>query len=190
MKYELTLKNEKVKIYGIIRIILAVLNLLGLIYLSITTPKDFKNLVWLLFGILASALYIIIVVIEKLSKKPGNEMWHRAVLLISAIAWFNTKSSWWISLLLVIFIGLDILAHRKLIIVFANSFVRLPVYMGQKIDWNRLSNVVLKDGMLTVDFKNNRLFQYPVVDSDWDINEEEFNRFCYQNISKAPPPTD
>lgn len=190
MKYELTLKNEKVKTYGIIRVILAVLNLLGLIYLSITAPKDFSYLIWLSFGILASATYIIIVVIERLSKKPGSEMWHRAVLLISAIAWFNTKSSWWISLVLLIFLGLDILAHRKLIIVFANNFVRLPVFIGQKINWNQLNNVVLKDGMLTVDFKNNRLFQYPVVDSDWDINEDEFNRFCHQNISKAPPPTD
>jgi len=187
MKYELTLKNEKVKIYGMIRVILAVMNILGLIYFSITAPMDFKNLMWLLFGIFSSAIYIIIVVIERLSKKPGSEIWHRAVLLISAIAWFYTESSWWISLLLVIFLALDILAHRKLIIVFANQFVRLPIFIGKKINWNQLNNVVLKDGMLTVDFKNNRLFQYPVVDSDWDINEDEFNRFCHQQISKAPP---
>lgn len=190
MKYELTLKNEKVKIYGIIRVILAVLNLLGLIYVSIATQMDFKNMIWLLFGILASAIYIIIVVIERLSKKPGSEMWHRAVLLISAIAWFNTASAWWLGFVIIIFLGLDILAHRKLKIVFAGSFVRLPVFIGQKINWNQLNNVVLKDGMITVDFKSNRLFQYPIVDSDWDINEEEFNRFCNQNISKAPPPTD
>ena len=188
MKYELTLKNEKVKTYGMIRVILAVLNLLGLIYLSITAPRDFKSLMWLLFGIFASAIYIIIVVIERLSKKPGSEIWHRAVLMISAIAWFNTESFWWISLLLVIFLALDILIHRKLIIVFATQFVRLPIFIGKKINWNQLSNVVLKDGMLTVDFKNNRLFQYPVVDSDWDINEDEFNRFCQQQILKAPPP--
>jgi len=188
MKYELTLKNENVKVYGMIRVIMAVMNLLGLIYLTITAPKDFKNMIWLLFGIFASAIYIIIVVIERLRKKPGSEIWHRAVLLISAIAWFNTESYRWISFLLVIFLALDILVHRKLIIVFATQFVRLPIFIGKKINWNQLSNVVLKDGMLTVDFKNNRLFQYPVVDSDWDINEDEFNRFCLQQIIKAPPP--
>ena len=187
MKYELTLKNEKVKIYRTIRIILAFLNLLGLFYLSITAPKDFNSLMWPVFGIFASAVYIIIVIIERLSKKPGSDTWHRAVLIISAIAWSKTESSWWISLVLVIFLALDILAHRKFIVVFANKFVRLPIFIGQKINWNQLNNVVLKDGMLTVDFKNNRLFQYPVVDSDWDINEDEFNRFCHQQISKAPP---
>lgn len=185
MKYELVLKNEKVKTYRTIRDILALLNMLGLIYLTLVAPKDFKNLMWPVIGIFISALYFVIVVIERISKDPPDIKLARSVFLLTALAWSRTETFWWISLLLVFFWVMDIIAHRKLVVVFSTKFVRLPVIIPKKINWRELSNVILKDGMLTVDFKNNRIFQYPVTESGWEINEVEFNRFCQQQILNA-----
>lgn len=51
----------------------------------------------------------------------------------------------------------------------------------KKIQWSELSNVVLKDGVLTLDFKNNRIIQKDtddLGDDDYDGEEDEFNTFC------------
>ncbi len=52
----------------------------------------------------------------------------------------------------------------------------------KEIPWSSLNNVILKDGLLTMDYKNNKLFQQETDelddDEDDDVTEEEFNAFC------------
>jgi len=185
MKYVLTLKNEKEKTYRAIREITVVLNLLGMIYLVAVAPKDFKNLVWPVFGIFVSAVYIIIIILERISREPSDNKWGYTVFIVSSIAWSKHELYWWISFVILFLFLMDILVYRKLEVVFAGKYVKLPLLFRKKINWNQLNNVVLKDGMLTVDFKSNRLFQYPVLESGLNIDEIEFNRFCYQQIVNA-----
>ena len=47
-----------------------------------------------------------------------------------------------------------------------------------------LNNVILKDDLLTLDFKNNRLLQLLVTSTETDINEKEFNEFCKVKLKK------
>jgi hypothetical protein len=51
----------------------------------------------------------------------------------------------------------------------------------KKIQWSALTNVVLKDGVLTLDFKNNSIIQKDtddLGDDEYDGEEDEFNTFC------------
>ena len=48
--------------------------------------------------------------------------------------------------------------------------------------WNEFNNIILKDDMLTLDFKNNKLLQLDVVQSDKEVDEESFNNFCSKFI--------
>ena len=52
------------------------------------------------------------------------------------------------------------------------------------------NNVVLKDGLLTLDFKSNRLMQREVADDDDedDADEEEFNAYCRSRLAAATTP--
>ncbi|BAV07855.1 hypothetical protein SAMN05421788_103200 [Filimonas lacunae] len=52
----------------------------------------------------------------------------------------------------------------------------------KKIAWNLLSNVVLKDTLLTLDYKNNKLLQTEVIT---EVNEAVFNAFCARQLEKA-----
>jgi hypothetical protein len=58
----------------------------------------------------------------------------------------------------------------------------------RKIKWSSLNNVLLKDGILTMDYKDNRLFQKETEDDpeddDEDATEEEFNAFCVQQLGR------
>jgi hypothetical protein len=48
---------------------------------------------------------------------------------------------------------------------------------------------VLRDGLLTLDFKSNRLLQREVADDDDDdyADEEEFNAYCRDRLSAVTP---
>lgn len=47
--------------------------------------------------------------------------------------------------------------------------------MKKKFAWSEIDNVILKDGLLTVDFKNNKLFQQEIEEKG--LSEEEFNNW-------------
>ena len=49
--------------------------------------------------------------------------------------------------------------------------------------WNQLSNVMLRDNILTLDFNNNKLIQIE-IENEKNINEVEFNEFAQQQILK------
>ena len=47
--------------------------------------------------------------------------------------------------------------------------------------WSELNNVMIKDDLLTMDFKNNTLLQAYTDDEDdeeYDVEDEEFNEYC------------
>ena len=50
------------------------------------------------------------------------------------------------------------------------------------IHWEDLNNVVLKDGILTLDFQSNKVLQFETDELDdedeEEVTEEEFNAFC------------
>lgn len=51
--------------------------------------------------------------------------------------------------------------------------------------WSELTNVVLKGGLLTIDFKTNKLYQKEIQDRVSKELEQEFNDFCQQQLSAA-----
>lgn len=56
---------------------------------------------------------------------------------------------------------------------------------AKKIQWSELNNVIIKDGILTIDFKNNRLFQKETDDLDddeYEGEEAEFNTWCVRQL--------
>ncbi len=86
--------------------------------------------------------------------------------------------------MLLLFILLDFIAHKKLLVDITDKQIVVPYVMQKTINWNEVNNVILKDGLLTIDFKNNKLFQQLILNSDEDVNEKEFNDFCKQQLNK------
>jgi hypothetical protein len=53
-------------------------------------------------------------------------------------------------------------------------------FPGKKYQWNQFSNIVLKDNILTLDFKNNKLLQAEITTIN--INEDAFNTFAKEQL--------
>ena len=60
--------------------------------------------------------------------------------------------------------------------------------LGKKINWNDLNRVIVKDDILTIDFKNNKLLQFYLDnedDDEYDVGPDEFNAYCQNRIGQA-----
>ena len=183
MKYSFILKNEKTKNYRLISQLLVLFNLLGFIFLLIISEAGIAKNILLLFAILITAVYTVFTIMEWISKKALPDFWHRSIFGTCALVWMK-EGFWWLSIMLLIFILLDFIAHKKLVVHITDKTIVVPYIFQKEVDWNEVNNVILKDGLLTIDFKNNTLFQQLVLNSDEDINEKEFNEFCKQQLNK------
>ena len=84
---------------------------------------------------------------------------------------------------MILFFYLYSLSKRKLKVSFADQII-YPSIPVRIIQWNELNNVILKDGLLTIDFKNNKIIQQLIKHSN-QINEKEFNDFCKEQLESA-----
>ncbi len=76
----------------------------------------------------------------------------------------------------------DIISRRKLTVNFDTNGIGYPSFPKKNIRWDELSNVILKDGLLTIDFKNNHLLQSEIETGLNVIDETAFNQFCLQQL--------
>jgi len=182
-KYSFILKNEKTKNYRLISQLLVLFNLLGFVFLLINNETRIAMNIALLFAILITAVYTFFTVMEWISKKPLPDFWHRSIFVVCSFVW-TKEGLWWIGIMLLLFILLDFIAHKKLVVDITDKRINVPYILQKTFDWNEVNNVILKDGLLTIDFKNNKLFQQLILNSDEDINEKEFNEFCRQQLNK------
>ncbi len=51
--------------------------------------------------------------------------------------------------------------------------------------WADMGNVVLKDGILTLDFKSNKIFQSELKENETPVDEQKFNQFCTEQLQKT-----
>jgi hypothetical protein len=59
----------------------------------------------------------------------------------------------------------------------------LPTLFSQKlVGWNELNNVILRNDLLTIDFKNNKVLQLEILDEPGKEQREELNAFFQRRL--------
>ncbi|MEP6926410.1 MAG: hypothetical protein ABI834_02185 [Ginsengibacter sp.] len=174
-QFEITLKNDKIKFYKFIALLLALLNLAVFIFLLISDVHFYEAAA----ALLLSGLYLIYILYT--AKKN-----HR-IFFVSEITFFILAGSW-VALqnYLIAFacVLLGILYHlslQKLQFVFNEHFVKKINFPQKQYEWEMLSNVMLRDNILTIDFKNNKLIQLEI---ESNLSEVNFNQFAQQQLFK------
>ncbi len=184
-KFELALKNEKVKFYRTISWIIISSNIICLILLS--ASGRFEKWGYLF----AAVLTFFSIWVSRYFKIAGQQSSFYAPFFILILTWLNT-ASWWVSVVNLFFLALDTIARRELVVKIFCDKIIYPSWPEKTIKWEELNNLVLKDGLLTIDFKNNKLLQQEIIndENDYGINEKEFNAFCREMINiKVYKPT-
>lgn len=67
------------------------------------------------------------------------------------------------------------------VVTVADEGVRIKkTFSDNKYEWDLFNQVIIKDGLLSMDFKNNKVLQ---LELNGNADEAEFNRFCSQKIA-------
>lgn len=178
--YIVVLKNQSVKLFNYFGLML---NLASCIFfIKEFAFVDEKNF-FLLAGI---ALVIGIIIWNVVRAGKGKRVFYDRAFLVSALLWVKMPYMEWLFIAFILLALLDYQVKFPLEIGFSESQVVFNYLLKKKYSWSKVSNVVLKDGMLTIDFHNNRILQREVEDDidDEDVSEEEFNDYCRQQLVK------
>lgn len=176
-QYALALKNEKERSYRRISIFLLIINFISILYL--TYEKGFTK--WGPLILATGAILSVLIVYY--FKNKNEKISFSAAFIFFMMAWL-TANYWLPAILNAIFSSLHLLALQTPIVNVNENNVIYPSFPKKKINWKDLSNLILKDDLLTIDFKNNKIIQQKIAEASATINEKEFNEFCRQQLNK------
>ena len=106
---------------------------------------------------------------------------YRWALAVAACGWAIAPLP--LQALAILFFGMALLERPVNVaqeIGFNDEGITFNSFPKRFIAWDKISNVVLKDDLLTIDYKSNKLFQKE-IDPGTELSvEKEFNSFCAQ----------
>ena len=185
-------QKDRLKILPVLHLLVALIFIIDLSHVPENRIKD-----WMFSAAYFIAFIFLLVAGIFYKKILTNVSRHFRIFLLESMLFLGGSVYFWSKGLSLVALSHAILAGVLLLfmiylrrrdngesIVVSESNVILPGLMGQRIvEWSLLANLIKRDDLLTLDFKNNRLIQVQVVNSD-DIPEDEFNQFCQQQLSK------
>ncbi len=171
--FKIVLKNDKTKSYQFIALLLVFLNLAIFIFLLFMKVHFYEASA----ALLLTGLYVIY--LKYKAKKTHTRFF------INEVTFFILAGSWvalqnYLAVFLCIILGVMYhLSLQKLAFVFNENHVKRMNFPEAEYSWSMLSNVILRDNILTIDFNNNKLIQAEIEN---DINEIEFNEFAQSRL--------
>jgi hypothetical protein len=181
-KFELILRNDKQKFYDRFAIFIFILNGIGICVAHLNPRLEIIDKSGKIFFIGLAVTLVssqIIMLFTNLVTRHLNSFLTASFII--SLYW-TLLGYWWFGIVSFVLILLYVLSKRNLKVDVDVEKILYPSFPVKVIKWNDLNSLVLKDGLLTIDFKNNKLIQQ-IVDKKSDvINEKEFNEFCRQQL--------
>ncbi len=89
-------------------------------------------------------------------------------------------------ILMLMMAGMGFLIRRKPYIAFNDDRVKVHMVWVKNFSWGEFNNIRMKEGVLSLDFRNNKLFQEVISEKDNpDLSEDQFNSFCRMKLDNA-----
>jgi hypothetical protein len=179
--YVVVLKNTSARAFNILGILLNVASCLFFVNEFIIRGE--LNF-YLLTGL---SVVIGILIWNYYHNRHGRKVFYDRAYLVTGLLWLKMPYMQWMILPYVVLALLEHQVKFPVEIGFSENAIVVNSIFRKKYKWSQLSNVVLKDGLLTMDFWNNRLLQREVEDDEDedDASEEEFNLFCREQLKKS-----
>jgi len=115
----------------------------------------------------------------------GQTPYYRFALMFAAWGWFVIPNGYWITLIYIVACFLEKPIKVLPEIAFDKDEIVFNSFPKKSYLWTAMNNVVLKDGLITLDFKTNTIVQ-KAVDADVSAEvEQEFNAFCKEALEGA-----
>ncbi|WP_207513095.1 hypothetical protein [Longitalea luteola] len=176
-QYVVTLKNQSNRYIDILGLILSLFSIVCFTLESFSTSKAY------LLGSIAVLGFVVWNLIQSAKKR---KVYYSRALLIAALVWMKMPYFQWLVFVFIILALLEYQAKYSIEIGFSDNQIVINSLFKKRYDWKQFSNIVLKDGLLTLDFTNNRILQREVEDDEEDdADEDEFNEYCRKQLANS-----
>lgn len=141
-------------------------------------PKTGAGYLYLSAGILLSLMYSII------KKRKNGAASFRTGLLIAAAGWFIVpQKNIWMGILYAVAGLLEKQVKFQQEIGFSEDKISFNTFPKKALQWSEVNNALIKEGLITIDQKNNKLLQSEIEGYVTADIEKEFNDFCRRCIN-------
>ncbi len=174
-KFVIVLRNDRIRNYIRLGYVITAINLVPFILFLFFKESRIAGLT----GLLAAIIYFLIRYFI-VKKRQAQYYLDENIFFILAAAWLLQSN---VMAVLILATGILFkISLQQWRFVFSENFVLKDFFPRKKIEWSTLQTVILKDGILTLDFNNDRLLQAPVEASNTE-EEDEFNEFAREMLS-------
>ncbi len=178
--YIIVIRNERELFVNIIGLLLSVGSAL------LFAREMIEHQTWLIPQTLGIVFIVGVVVYNLIMSKRDNvTVYYSKSLLIAGLVWMKMPYGEWLLFAFIVLALLEYQAKHPLEIGFSGKEIVFNTLFKKRYNWSDLTNVVLKDGLLTVDFKSNRIFQKVIDDGESEASEEEFNLWAGEQLRSA-----
>jgi hypothetical protein len=177
-KYNVAIPNEKYHLSKRLHIAFLVFFSVVLMYVSVIN-HTWSGIFWASFALLS---LLGLTGKQKISADPLQaNVWEVGFIWL-CMGWFNS-SYYWIGAIVFLISLMGVMVKGAYEIEFYNNDIRIKSFPKKTIKWFELNNVVLKDGLLTIDFKNDKIIQAEILPEESNVTSEtDFNQFCSQQL--------
>lgn len=183
MNYNFTLIDNNAKAYRLFTWFLFLLHIAiaGLMVVN-ASDKAVKTSLFVLAG-----FYILIAILYFFTRKQKHafEIFSFTMPLFYAAFWMKHVGLIAFFVFSALFLFVNFVNKKKAGLQVSDTGVQLKgIFKAIEYSWADIDNLVLKDGLLTVDFTSNKLLQCEVAADKSPVDENEFNRFCKIYLNK------
>ena len=129
-------------------------------------------------------VFIFFIWFRNRTKSAAHEIpYYYLAIAAAAAGWYFYSGNWKLTALYFVVALLEKPVKVLPEIAFDENEIVFNSFPKKTYSWKELNNVVVKDGIVTIDFKNNTLIQ---KETDADISaedEKEFNNFCHLQLT-------
>ena len=101
------------------------------------------------------------------------------LIIILVLAWIALGVYWMVAFCIILFV-FSVLSLKKVMLTLSENGVLMASMLLKKYQWGDFNNIIMKDNIITLDFKNNRILQSEIQHTI--VSEEFFNNFVHQYL--------
>ena len=181
--FVVTVKHPDYFFYNIISSLLCLMTVTAEIFGLLNSA--FTTIAWIKIVLIAFVIIYLLVSFLYFNKKK-YVLSFRWPLFASAVLWFFLPlNNAFLGLFYLVAAVVEGQLKFPQEIGFAEEEVVFNNFPARHYTWKDIQNVVLKDNIITIDFKNNKIFQKETETETSPEIEKEFNGFCEQHLAAA-----
>ena len=184
MQFNFTLKDNNLKGYSQFTWFLFFLHIIvAAVFVLNTNDNKVRISIYVLLGFYA---LIGIVYFFYRTYNRALETLSLILALLYANFWFQHVGIIAALIFAAIYMVVSLVKGKRTTVLFSEEEIQLTrVFKTVVFPWAEMQNVILKDNLLTIDFKTNKIIQVEIVESARAVDEAEFNRFCKEQLSSG-----